>query len=526
MDREINLDSIRALDKQIEEHEKAIIHLKRTRNSLLNVSTLLPPEILGNVFRWNVIPDGDFGGLSEDSYNFLLVCHHWFEVASRTPELWCFWGNTIQDWSKRHSRRGYASLDLIVSSVGRSAPELDEPLRDALQDRAARGVIRRVHVRGVDEKIIEPIISSIITPGEGVLSNGVESFMLRNAGYHAVDVSRFFIRYNLPKLRRLNLSGMCRISSWNSLKSHTAVLTNLSLKIEDSPIPTLSQLLSFLSSNPNLQHLVLSGSAVPHADDNASSLQVPLRHLNKLHITSDFCRAFRLLNRLELPDKMDSLRLLLYECSSSDLSQTLGPYFGDRVRRRGRFPGGGLELLANRDPGSIRLCVGEVYRNCDSTELDWFADVSAVTSTRLKDEEADELCFDLIAHIPRDQVISLRTTLPILRSEESCVEMCDLTYLHLVDVNLTRWSVEPDIRGPHTSKEILPSLDHITITRPTVSGGNWDPFVDFLSRRAAFGNRISSLKLSGYLDMDENVVEGIKRVVKAFQGEGNDEDGS
>ena len=86
MDREINLGSIRALDEQIEEHERAIIQHKRTQNSLLNVSTLLPPEILGNIFRWNVIPDGDFGGLSEDSYNFLLVCRHWFEVASRTPE--------------------------------------------------------------------------------------------------------------------------------------------------------------------------------------------------------------------------------------------------------------------------------------------------------------------------------------------------------------------------------------------------------------------------------------------------------
>ena len=69
MDREINLDSIRSLDKQIEEYEKAIIRLKRTRNSLLNVSTLLPPEILGNIFRWNVIPDGDFGGLLKGSYN-------------------------------------------------------------------------------------------------------------------------------------------------------------------------------------------------------------------------------------------------------------------------------------------------------------------------------------------------------------------------------------------------------------------------------------------------------------------------
>ena len=65
MVREINLDSILALEKQIEEYERAIIRLRRTRNSLVNVSTLLPPEILGSIFRWNVIPDGDFGGLSK-----------------------------------------------------------------------------------------------------------------------------------------------------------------------------------------------------------------------------------------------------------------------------------------------------------------------------------------------------------------------------------------------------------------------------------------------------------------------------
>ena len=213
MDREINLDSIRALDEQIEEHEKAITQLKRTRNSLLNVSTLLPPEILGNIFRWNVIPDGDFGGLSEDSYNFLLVCRHWFEVASRTPELWYFRGNLIPDWSKRYSRCGYSSLDLVASSVGWTTLELGEPLRDALQDRTAWDAIRQVHLRGVNGKIIESIISLMITPGEGVLSNSVESFVLRNVGCHAVDVSRFFARYDLPKSGRLDLSGMCRISS-------------------------------------------------------------------------------------------------------------------------------------------------------------------------------------------------------------------------------------------------------------------------------------------------------------------------
>jgi len=117
MDRELNLDFIRALEEQIEEeeHERAIIQLKRSRNSLLNVSTLLPPEILGIIFLWNATPMGDFGGLSKGSYNFLLVCHHWFEVASRTPELWGFWGNSVEDWTHRHTRCRTAPLDLVLA---------------------------------------------------------------------------------------------------------------------------------------------------------------------------------------------------------------------------------------------------------------------------------------------------------------------------------------------------------------------------------------------------------------------------
>ena len=55
MDRGTNLVTILAFEKQIEEHERAAIRLKRARNSLLNVTTLLPPEILGKFFHWNVI---------------------------------------------------------------------------------------------------------------------------------------------------------------------------------------------------------------------------------------------------------------------------------------------------------------------------------------------------------------------------------------------------------------------------------------------------------------------------------------
>ena len=58
MGPEINMDSIRDLEEQIEGDAGDIIQLKRTRNSLFNISTHVPPEILGSVFRWNAIPDG------------------------------------------------------------------------------------------------------------------------------------------------------------------------------------------------------------------------------------------------------------------------------------------------------------------------------------------------------------------------------------------------------------------------------------------------------------------------------------
>ena len=117
MDRKINIDSIRALEEQIREHERAAIKLKRARNSLRNVSKL-PPELFGKIFCWNVIREGDFDELDDGSHNFLLVCHHWFEVASHTPELWCFWGNTLIDWARWCHCSETAPLDLVLGNHG------------------------------------------------------------------------------------------------------------------------------------------------------------------------------------------------------------------------------------------------------------------------------------------------------------------------------------------------------------------------------------------------------------------------
>ena len=528
MGREIYHDAILVLEKKIEEYEQAIIELKRIRNSLLNVSTLLPPEILGKIFRWSVARGGDFDGLPKGSYNFLLVCHHWFEVASNTQELWCFWGNSTSDWTHRYPRCEAGPLDLVLEGCAGSG--LSDELRDALQDHAARDNIRRVHLTGFfAAKLLNSVFSAIVAEGEGTRSNGVESFRIlqSSGGSDVTDVSGFFSRYYLPKLKCLRLVG-CGISSWDLLGSRTAALTTLELADVLSPItPTLSQLLSILSSNPLLQDLKLSYHlASPVIDGEGSSPLVPLRHLKKFHLTSDFGHASGLLNQLELPDRMERLRLDLRQCSALDLSQILGPYIGDCVRRRGRFPGGGLGLSTSHTSHTFLLHIADAPSHDDFSMVAWFMMVDIVMSGALKKEEAEQTGLDLITHIPREQVIGLRTALPILRSKELCVEMRDLTYLHLIEVDLSTWFAESDIHGPHAFEGLLPSLDRILIIWSTLSGDDgWSPFTNFLSRRAEARNRISSLRLCRCPLIDDDVVETIKCAVKTFENEDSFGDG-
>ena len=144
MNGETNIESILALDEQIREQEKVIAKLKRARNSFLNISKL-PPELLGNIFRWNIALKNDFDGLEEGSHNFLLVCHHWYEVALSTPELWGYWGNTQKDWARRHHRSGTTPVDLVLN-VYEDDGVFDVALFNVLQDHANRDTIRRIHL--------------------------------------------------------------------------------------------------------------------------------------------------------------------------------------------------------------------------------------------------------------------------------------------------------------------------------------------------------------------------------------------
>ena len=151
------------------------------------------------------------------------------------------------------------------------------------------------------------------------------------------------------------------------------------------------------------------------------------------------------------------------------------------------------------------------------TKEDWFATAEAATSVALKDGEAERLCFDIIVHLPQEEVVYLTTTLPILRSEELCVQMCNLAHLELKQIDLSTWFIKPDIREPRVFKDLLRGLRSISITDPTLTGGDWSPLTNFLTRCVAVGNRISSLRLGHYPRMGKNVVESIRRAVEVFE---------
>jgi hypothetical protein len=498
MDQETNLNSIRVLEKERQKHERAIIRLKRAQNSLLNVSKL-PPEILGIIFHWSAIPGGDFNQLPAASHNFLLVCRYWYRVARKTPSLWVFWGTSIHDWKRWHARCKTAPLNLVLWSCW--CDKLGDELRDALQDCAARDVIRRICLEGlVTEGVFESIISSIIIEGEEPRPISLDSLQLWNRCRPSIDLSDLFSRYHFPKLQRLEL--LRSSVPWDLLGLRTSSLTTLSLTTDNGqlPLPTMSQMLLILSANPNLRSLTLENDSVPRANSDGSTVQIRLRHLETLRLSSTFHRVFRLLDHLEHPDEMDDLRLFLSGCPSN-LLQTLGPYLGNHVRRESADK---LHLTAYCSPG-FHVEVGDF----------WNVRVGG-RGQAIGIEEQIGLCFDLITLIPQERVVSFATDLPILRSEELCVRMHDLTHLRLTDVDIPDSFTVPAAQETHMFRNALPSLSSITISgvAPEV---DWSPLTQFLAGRTAEGNRIHSLALHDCPQMTEDVAESVRRLVGKFE---------
>ena len=490
MGREINIDRIHDLEKQIEESAGDTIELKRARNSLLNISVIVPPEILGSVFRWNVTPDNGLpplDGFRKGTYNFLLVCHHWFEVAFHTPELWSYWGNTLGKWLLRRNRSGTIPVDLVLKGYRMSGSEtpFGGHLRDELRTRAAYDGIRSLHLRSEKKPLLTSIISTLIPDDEDVRYSSIESISLR-----CIDVSELFARCRFPKLWYLDLSNGVTISSWEDLGLHTTGLTTLSLSTKEPP--TTPQLLSVLASNPRLQSLTLSLRTIPRDNIDESTAPVLLHHLKELSLSGIFHPAIQLLRRLDHPATMDKMTLFVSDCTAEDISGTLGPYVQDYVRRDGRFRDGlGVQLVSAAD--SVSLQVGTIGTKAGWVQQVEFARFTAILQDYLHPSVKNKLCVDFVACIPREHVVYLNANMKMDAVSRAVAAMPKLQEFHLANPVLgTGPFLQPGRDGSSPSEKILPSLRRLRLENfPSYDSDGWIELIFYLTCQTSGGQGIS-----------------------------------
>ena len=491
---ETNIKSILALDEQIRQHEATIAELRRARNSLLNISKL-PPEMLGEIFRWNVGLKGDFGGLEERSHNFLLVCHHWYEVALSTPELWSYWGSTPKDWERRHHQSGNAPLDLVLN-VDEDDGVFDSALSDILQDRTDRNTIRCIHLRATDSELLNDIIPSL-SPSwtEPLRPSSVESFILRNESGGLVDTTYFFCWSCFPRLQCLKLFD-CGISTWDLLPSRITALITLDLDLFSlEPIPTTSQVLSILASNPTLRELSISGFGTPCYD---LSPRVSLHHLEELELDGDPQGVFEFLDRLDHPRRMDRLDIALGPCAVEDTSHLIGPYLRDYLRHRGRSESG-LGLSINLPSASRAvLRVGDVggidFHAPAPARMNQFMEIIVEVNLWHFMDLWEQVVSTLITHTPWEEIVYFQVCGENVDMEDIPIQLPNLRGLHF---EKTPFSTAFPKSNLDRGEEIFPSLQYVLLDRVVVDDGDWSLLATFLDRRASSGNQLHTLVLTG-----------------------------
>ena len=475
----------------------------------------LPPEVLGDIFHWNVIPSkGDFGELMDGSHNFLHVCRHWSEVASHTPSLWSFCGSTLSDWARWCCYSKTTPLDLVLFRRDCSSHpvNIDKTLLNALRGRVNWDAIRRVHLSSDTSAILRFILSSLTPKVEGVWSNGMESFILKNGGYCSVNLSNFFARHRFQRLRRLEIVR-CTISSWDHLITGAGTLTDLSLDLKDaSHRPTTSQLLAILSSNPLLQRVKLSHRAVPGDGGGPSgSPRVPLHHLVRLELAGSPQDVLGLLGRLDHPAALDLFAVDPYECTVTKISNIIRPYFQSHFQRHDRSQSRlGLDIsCGNRivlSMGKVDPHFTSIYK---SVALNVYMGENRVTSVSGRVEAA----LELIKHCPPEELVFFQGFDKIAASGDICTRLRELKALHVRVIGLPITFLKHD---PGGGKDILPRLQSLVLDLKGVMMGDsdWGPLRALLAARDSSGKQLSRLNIGSLDKIPPEMVNGIEKLVQ------------
>ena len=312
--------------------------LKRLRNSL-NLSVSMAPEILGYIFWWCVLSGvNPRGRIARNTFNFLLVCRYWFDVATSTPPLWAFWGTSLRECVAFHRYSGDVPLylNLVNANTNRDIKEAS----GVLQDLRVRRRIRHLHVHTPPETLVN-ILHLMSTPQPSPIRSQIRSLMLTVEGSwfperseEVPDITDFLNTHSFPELQILRL-GDCNLR-WECLTLQTSKLTHLSIQAyEKSRKPTVLQLAALFGGA--LEEINLSFEILPTPEDilpePSSSIFLP--RLRRLAVHGNAAGYSQLLNLLTFSNELEHVKIDLFlDGIVTDVAAALTPFLPNLFHKR------------------------------------------------------------------------------------------------------------------------------------------------------------------------------------------------
>jgi hypothetical protein len=514
MGREVNEVDIRKLEKKIEEGMGNAGRLKRARNTLLNISIRVPPELLGYIFLCIVGDHNRLHSLHGACYRFLFVCHRWYHVARSTPELWTFWGHKLAHWLSRFDRSGALPVDLTLSGFrGGSTFPVCRPLLAALRDHAERDIVRSLNLWSERKGVLTEVLEAL-TPDE----NQLRVSSLQTMALRYVDASAFMARTRFPRLTYLNLASGTHVTDWPTIANHTMALTTLALTLENDDVPSLPsipELLCLLGRNPHLCNVTISCLWTVRIEEHSPIGPIPMHALKKISIEGGHRSVYHLLRRLHCPQSIDHMFLTTAKSGPRQILDTLGRAVRQHLRHERKFRSDlGIELHCLSD--YIQLQASDTTQSADRMQRRTFATFQAHLSEDMDYDEYVQLCRDLMACVPTEEVVYFGGEMAMDIVKQLASMLPNITDVHLVDVEVQTGFLQPDEGGINT--KLFPSLQNLCLEDVfPLERGSWQPLREYVAQQTAEGQQISLTIIAPHGHICGTVLREIRALVTVFE---------
>jgi hypothetical protein len=217
---------------------------------------------------------------------------------------------------------------------------------------------------------------------------------------------------------------------------------------------------------------------------------------------------------------LDYLSIIVY-CGGSivDIYRTVVPYLQDNLRRRGRSQSGlGIEISCDYN---VSFRVGDVSGKVqEPVQMDGV--VALTVNPHLASTPAGLLAaaaVEFISCAPPEEVVCLRVIGRLAAMGDIYTRLPNLNTLFLIMANLPEIFPEPN---PDKDEVIFPSLQHLVLQKPGMNYDDWSPLINFLTGRAASGNRLSTLKITQCGYTRSNFEDTIRELVHDFEADDAD----